>query len=269
MTTCATCARALQPAWKFCIYCGTPTGVAVEEPVADPVAETEGEADDAVEPGPGPDPEDDPEESDDLEGDEFDLVDYDAELDDLHTVDGPEVGPEAELEAPSAGPVRLRPLPAPVDVSGGFDHLELPAAAGDTQDDEDDEEDEDDGYPFDDEPIDLPDDDDDAARSPSIASLASDFEPDEAEQPHAPEDPDTDDDEPRDRTGSINVLAIIALALGVLVSPLAALFGHLALNQLKTSGEKGVIPAWIAIVLGYVWLGAAIVLGITYIATNV
>ena len=27
MTVCATCSRELQPEWKFCIYCGTPTGV--------------------------------------------------------------------------------------------------------------------------------------------------------------------------------------------------------------------------------------------------
>src|SRR3954471_12676277 len=28
MAVCANCTRALQPEWKFCIYCGTPTGVA-------------------------------------------------------------------------------------------------------------------------------------------------------------------------------------------------------------------------------------------------
>ncbi len=237
MTTCATCARALQPTWKFCIYCGTPTGITEADPatVDEPTPPVEPvETEDLSEP-----------ESDDLDGDEFDLVDYDAEVDDLRTVDGPES--DADPEPPAAGTVRSRPLPAPVDLSGGFDHLEA---------------DEDDGYPFDDdEPIDLPDED---APTPSIASLAAGLPEPAAVDP----DESTETAATRDRVGSVNVLAIIALALGVLVSPLAALFGHLALNQLKTSGEKGVVPAWIAIVLGYVWLGAAIVLGITYFATN-
>jgi hypothetical protein len=71
-----------------------------------------------------------------------------------------------------------------------------------------------------------------------------------------------------DRTGRVNLLAVLALLLGILASPLAALFGHVALTQLRASGERGVIPAWIAIVLGYLWLGFFIVLGITYLATN-
>ncbi|HWH25251.1 MAG TPA: DUF4190 domain-containing protein [Pseudolysinimonas sp.] len=79
------------------------------------------------------------------------------------------------------------------------------------------------------------------------------------------EDEDWDED---DRAGSVNTLAIIALAMGVLASPLAALFGHLALSQLKVSAERGVTPAWIAIVLGYLWLGAWIVFGISYLMTN-
>ena len=66
----------------------------------------------------------------------------------------------------------------------------------------------------------------------------------------------------------MNLLAVLALLLGVLASPLAALFGHVALGQLRASGERGVIPAWIAIVLGYLWLGFFLVLGITYLATN-
>jgi hypothetical protein len=66
----------------------------------------------------------------------------------------------------------------------------------------------------------------------------------------------------------VNTLAILALLIGVLASPLAALFGHIALGQLRASGERGVIPAWIAIVLGYLWLGFFLVLGIMYLATN-
>jgi hypothetical protein len=36
----------------------------------------------------------------------------------------------------------------------------------------------------------------------------------------------------------------------------------------KASGERGLIPAWIAVVLGYLWLGFWIVFVITYFATN-
>jgi hypothetical protein len=84
-------------------------------------------------------------------------------------------------------------------------------------------------------------------------------------------EPEVDSDElvtRVDRVGRVNLLAVLALLLGVLASPLAALFGHVALSQLRASGERGVIPAWIAIVLGYLWLGFFLVLGITYLATN-
>ena len=40
-----------------------------------------------------------------------------------------------------------------------------------------------------------------------------------------------------DRTGRVNLLAVLALLLGILASPLAALFGHVALGQLRASGE--------------------------------
>jgi hypothetical protein len=66
----------------------------------------------------------------------------------------------------------------------------------------------------------------------------------------------------------VNILAVLALILGCLVSPLAALFGHLALNQISHSGERGTAIAWVAIVLGYLSLAALLVLGITYLVLN-
>lgn len=96
----------------------------------------------------------------------------------------------------------------------------------------------------------------------STAVLEAAPEVDEAE---ASEDTD---DEPQSSHRSVNTLAILALAIGVLACPLAALFGHLALGQLKTSGERGVIPAWIAVVLGYLWLGFWIVFGVSFLAAN-
>lgn len=58
---------------------------------------------------------------------------------------------------------------------------------------------------------------------------------------------------PRART---NPLAIAALLLAVLLSPVAALFGHIALGQIARSQgrERGTVPAWIAVGLGYLWL---------------
>jgi len=66
----------------------------------------------------------------------------------------------------------------------------------------------------------------------------------------------------------VNILAVLALILGCLISPLAALFGHLALNQISHSGERGTAIAWVAIVLGYLSLAAVLVLGISYLVLN-
>ena len=81
--------------------------------------------------------------------------------------------------------------------------------------------------------------------------------------------PTTSDDEPETETRRVNVLAVLALILGCLLSPLAALFGHIAVWQIKTSGERGLIAAWIAVVLGYIWLVTLTVLVITFVTTNV
>jgi uncharacterized OB-fold protein len=74
--------------------------------------------------------------------------------------------------------------------------------------------------------------------------------------------------DPEGETARVNVLAVLALILGCLLSPLAALFGHIAVAQIKTSGERGLVAAWIAVVLGYVWLVVLAVLVITFITTN-
>lgn len=66
----------------------------------------------------------------------------------------------------------------------------------------------------------------------------------------------------------VNILAVLALILGCLVSPLAALFGHLALNQIGRTGERGTAIAWVAIVLGYLSLAALLVIGISYLVLN-
>ncbi len=58
---------------------------------------------------------------------------------------------------------------------------------------------------------------------------------------------------------------MLALILGCLASPLAALFGHLALVQLSTSKERGRVIAIIAIVLGYSSLALIVGLAIWYL----
>jgi uncharacterized Tic20 family protein len=76
------------------------------------------------------------------------------------------------------------------------------------------------------------------------------------------------DAEPESEARRVNVLAVLAVILGCLLSPLAALFGHIAVAQIKTSGERGLVAAWIAVVLGYVWLVALAVLLIAFVTTN-
>lgn len=66
---------------------------------------------------------------------------------------------------------------------------------------------------------------------------------------------------PARRRPRLNTLAVAALILAVLLSPLAALFGHLAAGQIARSHgrERGVAIAWVAVGLGYLWLVGAIV----------
>jgi hypothetical protein len=67
----------------------------------------------------------------------------------------------------------------------------------------------------------------------------------------------------------VNPLAIVALVLGCLLSPLAALFGHLALAQLARSEQRGRLPAILAIVLGYLSLAVAAGIGIVDLVIHV
>jgi len=158
MAACANCTRALQPEWKFCIYCGTPTGVA-------------------------------------------------------HTATAPIPTEAAPFAEPATEPaVELAVEPAAESTSPVLRAEDIPA----------------------DEPEPTP-----AAIRPEATMM------------------------PR-----VNILAVLALILGCLVSPLAALFGHLALNQISHSGERGTAIAWVAIVLGYLSLAAVLVLGISYLVLN-
>jgi hypothetical protein len=52
----------------------------------------------------------------------------------------------------------------------------------------------------------------------------------------------------------VNPLAILALVLACIGGPLALVFGHLAVGQIRRSGERGLGIARVATVLGYFWL---------------
>ncbi len=67
----------------------------------------------------------------------------------------------------------------------------------------------------------------------------------------------------------VNPLAIVALALGILLSPVAALFGHLAVAQIRQSGERGVIAAWAGVALGWLWLVGLVVVMVGFLTANV
>ena len=160
MAACANCSRALQPEWKFCIYCGTPTGVA-------------------------------------------------------HRAAAPIPTAAADLVAPSSEP-EAAPVAAPA-----------------------------------------------ASTAPASPVLrAEDIPADEPEKAPAAIRPE------EAAVPKVNILAVLALILGCLASPLAALFGHLALNQISRSSERGTAIAWVAIVLGYLSLAAVLVLGISYLVLN-
>ncbi|TLM81932.1 MULTISPECIES: DUF4190 domain-containing protein [unclassified Pseudarthrobacter] len=64
-----------------------------------------------------------------------------------------------------------------------------------------------------------------------------------------------------------NTLAIIALVSSFFISLLGVILGHIALNQIKTTGEGGRGLAIAALVIGYVSMALAVILIIIMFAT--
>lgn len=58
-----------------------------------------------------------------------------------------------------------------------------------------------------------------------------------------------------------NVLSIVSLVLALAVSPLAAVFGYLAVGQIRRSAQRGEAIAWVAVALGWAWTVAYVVAG--------
>jgi len=59
-----------------------------------------------------------------------------------------------------------------------------------------------------------------------------------------------------------NVLAIVSLVSSFFISPVAVVTGHIALHQIKRTGEQGRALAITGLVLGYLGVLALIVVGI-------
>jgi hypothetical protein len=58
----------------------------------------------------------------------------------------------------------------------------------------------------------------------------------------------------------INRLAIVALVLGSIGGAIALVFGHIAMAQIRQTGERGMSMARAATILGYMWLGIEAIL---------
>lgn len=89
--------------------------------------------------------------------------------------------------------------------------------------------------------------------------------PEPEPEPELEPEPVTEPERPRPaRAARLNALAVAALILALLLSPLAALFGHIAVGQVSRSQgrERGLAIAWVAVGLGYLWLAGVIVVAV-------
>ncbi|MBB5873799.1 hypothetical protein F4553_007233 [Allocatelliglobosispora scoriae] len=61
-----------------------------------------------------------------------------------------------------------------------------------------------------------------------------------------------------------NTMAILAIVFAFIFSPLAIVFGHMAKNQIKVSGESGDGLATAGLILGYVFTGLSVAICLCY-----
>jgi hypothetical protein len=272
MSVCATCSRELQPEWKFCIYCGTPTGVPLTAAIEIVRAAAESEDVRAAAQAAGS-----------LRTGAITIISSP-----IPTV-APEAAPNhtpipapAEFAAqqpifpqpPAEKPITPHPTslrdremlrslgrdvgPEPGQSTGTGTGTGTDPSTGTNSTDQDHDAD--------------PETDAETAAEFADAHHADtgevlkieDIPADEPVKPAA----DAAAATAAAPLARVNVLAVLALILGCLVSPLAAVFGHLALTQISKSGERGTAIAWVAIVLGYLSLAALLVIGISYFVLN-
>lgn len=67
------------------------------------------------------------------------------------------------------------------------------------------------------------------------------------------------------QTDHTNTLAVLAFIFGVLGGYLAIVFGHIALSQIKRTGERGSRLATAGLVLGYAWVTGTVVFCVVFV----
>jgi hypothetical protein len=230
MPACANCARELRPEWKFCVSCGMPTGVTAARPEtkAIPIITPEVAAAAARAVATLPEP----------------VAQLPQPVPAAQPVAAAHEPIFAALSQPAAQPVpaSVTPVLAPEPVLEAASEAVQPTAVAPTA-----------------LATDL---------APTATLLVTPPEPDPSSAPISLRTGSGRPSSGRPRRRGVNALAVVALVLGCLASPLAALFGHLALAQLTASGQRGRIPAIIAIVLGYGSLAFIIGLAVIYLTSH-
>jgi hypothetical protein len=232
MTACANCARELRPEWKFCVRCGMPTGVTSARPETRSIPIVSAAPTVAAPPVAAPPVVAPPVTA---------LVAPVLEPEPVTAAVPMFAAPVAPIPVPVPAPVPaavLAPVPAPVPAA-----VLAPAPAI-------------------------------ATSAPTPVATLLDDAPSPTLEVTAPATGAipaislrTVSRERRARR-RVNALAIVALVLGCLASPLAALFGHIALAQIHGSGQRGRVPAIAAIVLGYGALAFVVGLGVIYLTAH-
>ncbi len=62
-----------------------------------------------------------------------------------------------------------------------------------------------------------------------------------------------------------NVLAVLALVSALVASPLAVVFGYIAVGQIHRSDQRGLRMAWAAVALGWLWAVVFVVLAVALV----
>ncbi|WP_087081240.1 DUF4190 domain-containing protein [Mycobacterium dioxanotrophicus] len=73
---------------------------------------------------------------------------------------------------------------------------------------------------------------------------------------------------PGPQSGQTNALATLSIVFGVVFAPIGAVLGHLALSQIKKTGEKGRERALIGLTVSYLMIFVAIIALVVFLVLN-
>jgi uncharacterized membrane protein len=73
----------------------------------------------------------------------------------------------------------------------------------------------------------------------------------------------TETSRPQRRKKSLNILSVVSLVAALVASPLAVVFGYVAVAQIRRSDQRGASMAWTAVGLGWLWVALYIVVGVS------